>query len=349
MSGSGAIGIELLLPGVSPEAFLCGYWPDRWLVGRGSLERFAERLDVARLSDLEYVLSRWQGPVPLLAPEPPFSCAVSEAMERYREGRTLYLLHAERSLPELTGQGEQLELDLQVPPGCVYFNLFASRDGSGSPPHSDADHGFNLQLAGAKRWLIAPPADPHPIESTSEDFEATDELLLEPGDVFFNPRGWLHRTRVEGDSVSLDFTVDAGFWGRYLMDLLRARLAGHEILLHTPARLRSPEAWDALAAGLDAAFGELGALARERPGRALLARALGLPPGLDLDTRVHLARSADAPDPASAGILAQLQEAATGTLTLGALLAANRGLATPRLVAALERLREAGIVLLEGG
>ncbi|MEO6364332.1 MAG: cupin domain-containing protein [Caldimonas sp.] len=88
---------------------------------------------------------------------------------------------------------------------------FAS-DGGGVGPHIDSYDVFLLQLAGRRRWRIAPPvADPSmrsdvPLRML-ETFEATEEWLLDAGDILYLPPGWGH----EGVAVGACLTASIGF------------------------------------------------------------------------------------------------------------------------------------------
>jgi ribosomal protein L16 Arg81 hydroxylase len=80
-------------------------------------------------------------------------------------------------------------------------NAYLSFSGAGSfGKHWDTHDVFAVQLFGRKRWLVFPPTFPLPLSHhTSESFSQPEsgcahlDVVLEPGDVLYVPRGWWHQ------------------------------------------------------------------------------------------------------------------------------------------------------------
>src|SRR6186713_588172 len=84
-------------------------------------------------------------------------------------------------------------------------------DGGGVGPHVDSYDVFLLQLAGRRRWRIGRVARPRlrddvPLKML-DGFAASDEWLLDPGDMLYLPPGWGHDGIAEGPCL----TASIGF------------------------------------------------------------------------------------------------------------------------------------------
>ena len=95
---------------------------------------------------------------------------------------------------------------LELEFGCMVGSnayLTPGGDSQGFAPHYDDIEAFILQLEGRKRWRVYPP--PNKAETlprfssrdyTEEDMEGTAPVIdtvLEPGDILYMPRGWIHQ------------------------------------------------------------------------------------------------------------------------------------------------------------
>ncbi|HEX7874583.1 MAG TPA: cupin domain-containing protein [Sphingobium sp.] len=87
-------------------------------------------------------------------------------------------------------------------------------DGGGVGPHFDQYDVFLLQGLGKRRWRVGPRCDeatelmPHADLRLLARFEATDEWLLEPGDILYVPPGFAHDGVAVGDDC---MTYSIGF------------------------------------------------------------------------------------------------------------------------------------------
>jgi 50S ribosomal protein L16 3-hydroxylase len=169
---------------------------------------------------------------------------MAAALEAYeRRGATLYF-QMKDSWP-LARWTSALAEELGEPPiGVTAF--FAVRGGSGTRPHVDWNENFTIQLAGTKRWLVAPngfiahpvtnwtigdspPPYAHSSELPTEMPPDAREYRLTPGAVLYVPRGFLHHvTSVDSaDSLSLSMSLPPTPWAHVLTSLLGLRLLEH--------------------------------------------------------------------------------------------------------------------------
>lgn len=89
---------------------------------------------------------------------------------------------------------------------CMGVNVYWTPPGAqGFAPHYDDIEAFVLQIEGSKRWRLYAPR--HPGEQlaldSSRDFrpdeigEALADVVLNPGDLMYFPRGCIHQVRQE--------------------------------------------------------------------------------------------------------------------------------------------------------
>lgn len=96
-------------------------------------------------------------------------------------------------------------------------------DGGGVGPHFDQYDVFLLQGAGQRRWRLGPlcddatPLAPHEDLRLLADFEATDEWLLEPGDMLYVPPRLAHDGVAVGQGC---MTYSIGFRAPSRSDLI---------------------------------------------------------------------------------------------------------------------------------
>ncbi len=113
--------------------------------------------------------------------------------------------------------------------GCpVHTNLYLTPPGAqGFPPHYDTHEVFVLQIDGYKRWRLYGAARELPLANEEATIpqdqlgSPTHEVLLQPGDLLYIPRGHVHEA-FTSDRASLHLTVGINVF-RWL-DLLRQAL-----------------------------------------------------------------------------------------------------------------------------
>jgi ribosomal protein L16 Arg81 hydroxylase len=104
---------------------------------------------------------------------------------------------------------------------------YTPRGAQGLPVHHDTHDVFCLQVAGEKRWLVYEPALELPLKNQryspelGEPGPAVLDVVLQPGDTLYLPRGWLHEA-LTSDTDSLHLTVGVNVYTR--LDAVRAAL-----------------------------------------------------------------------------------------------------------------------------
>jgi ribosomal protein L16 Arg81 hydroxylase len=134
----------------------------------------------------------------------------------------------------------QLEADFSCP---VQTNIYLTPpNAQGFQTHYDNHDVLVLQVEGRKRWRLydAPVGTPYRGERFTPgrfaETEPREELVLEPGDVLYVPRGLMHDAVNEGDDqASLHITTGllAKTWADFLLE------AVSEAALRTPALRRA--------------------------------------------------------------------------------------------------------------
>ena len=87
----------------------------------------------------------------------------------------------------------------------------------GFAPHFDDIEAFVLQLEGQKRWRLYKPtkeedllpshSSPDLKQHELDEDDVVIDVVLNPGDIMYFPRGWVHQASAAGDSHSLHLTV----------------------------------------------------------------------------------------------------------------------------------------------
>jgi ribosomal protein L16 Arg81 hydroxylase len=123
---------------------------------------------------------------------------LSQIQSEYRSGATVVLPALQRTWPHLRLLCATLEDDFSHP---AHANAYLTPgDSPGFSPHYDTHEVFVLQIAGTKRWRVFRP--PQPLPHRSQPFSPIGyilpppllELELEPGDLLYLPRGFVHAT-----------------------------------------------------------------------------------------------------------------------------------------------------------
>ncbi|MCT9870401.1 cupin domain-containing protein [Paenarthrobacter aurescens] len=221
----------------------------------------------------------------------------TELWRKFADGATLVLQALHRTWEPVSRFSTQLSTELGHP---VQANAYITPpQNRGFDDHYDVHDVFVLQIEGTKRWIIHEPVHEDPLRSQpwtdrrsavaeAAQGEAYIDTVLEPGDVLYLPRGWLHAAQAQG-KVSIHLTLGVHNWTRHALaeHLAQAALAA---LGDDPGMRRS------LPLGVDGPDGEIAAI-RER-----LAAAV-----LDADTTslFHRARRGQG-RPAPLGPVAQL-------------------------------------------
>lgn len=146
-------------------------------------------------------------------------------LELYAGGATLVLQGLHRNWPPLVDFTRELSLAVGQP---LQVNAYLTPPGSqGFATHYDTHDVFVLQVDGRKHWRIHPPVLPDPLErqpwggradevAATAAGPATLDVVLEPGDALYLPRGWLHSAQAQ-ESSSLHLTVGIRALTRYAL------------------------------------------------------------------------------------------------------------------------------------
>ena len=141
----------------------------------------------------------------------------------FAAGSTLVLQGLHRVWPPVIDFCQQLAADLGHP---VQANAYVTPpQNQGFDDHYDVHDVFVLQVAGRKRWSIHAPVLPSPLRDQpwtarrddvrrAAEQEPVIEAVLEPGDVLYLPRGYLHSATALG-GVTVHLTLGVHSWTRY--------------------------------------------------------------------------------------------------------------------------------------
>ncbi|MFD9097858.1 JmjC domain-containing protein [Streptomyces collinus] len=204
----------------------------------------------------------------------------AELQARLLEGASLALDSVDELHPPLARLAEAIERDLRI---RVQANLYASWTSTeGFGVHWDDHDTIVVQLDGAKRWRIYGTTRPYPLYRDIEDpgeapAEPVAELVLQPGDVLYVPRGVWHA--VSADQGMRSLHVTCGLQTHTPTDLMTwvcEQLLAHEDWRRDLPLLASPDVQ------ADAVDGMRKRLAELLDGPALLARYRAAMDGQDV-------------------------------------------------------------------
>jgi hypothetical protein len=214
--------LAAVLAPVSVQDFSADYWGKRHLhVARREPDFYR---DLVSLEEIERYMAgddwfernfiRVVGPGRGPDLPPP---SMARLHERLLFGRAVMLRRMERFLdpasPTLS-LVRDMEAVLQQPKASVSCYI-APEDASNLGPHEDETEIFTLQISGQKKWKLYPEGPGSP----------PSELVLEPGDLLYHPRGLLHDVSTMGGfSFSLTLVFETIKWDALLSTLVR-RLA----------------------------------------------------------------------------------------------------------------------------
>ncbi|WP_461190015.1 cupin domain-containing protein [Arthrobacter sp. Z4-13] len=189
---------------------------------------------------------------------------------KFADGATLVLQALHRTWEPISDFSSRLSTELGHP---VQANAYITPpQNRGFDDHYDVHDVFVLQIEGTKRWIIHEPVHPDPLRdqpwtdrrstvAEAAKGEAYIDTVLEPGDVLYLPRGWLHAAQAQGE-VSIHLTLGIHSWTRYALaeQLAQAALA---------TLCDDPEMRRTLPLGVDGPNGEIDVV-RERLAAAVV-------------------------------------------------------------------------------
>lgn len=153
----------------------------------------------------------------------------------FRDGATLVLQALQRTWAPLGQFTSALSEELGNP---VQANAYITPpQNQGFDDHYDVHDVFVLQIEGAKRWRLHEPVFDSPLRdqpwtdrreavAAAAKTDPVIDAVLEPGDVLYVPRGWLHAATAQGE-VSIHVTLGMHNWTGYTVaeELVQAALA----------------------------------------------------------------------------------------------------------------------------
>ena len=190
---------------------------------------------------------------------------------QFADGATLVLQALHRTWEPVADFSAALSGELGHP---VQANAYITPpQNRGFDDHYDVHDVFVLQIEGTKRWVLHEPVHPDPLRdqpwtdrrsavAEAAKGEAHLDVVLEPGDALYLPRGWLHAAQAQG-AVSIHLTLGIHTWTRHG---LAEQLAQEALALLA----EDPEMRGSLPLGVDGPGGELDTV-RERLVAALAA------------------------------------------------------------------------------
>jgi lysine-specific demethylase/histidyl-hydroxylase NO66 len=277
---AGAGVLETRLTGLSREEFARDVWARTPLLTR----RASDFSDLFSADAVDELISRRGLRTPFLRvakdgstlPESSFTspggvgATISDQLDDtalwrgFADGATLVLQALQRTWEPITDFSARLSTELGHP---VQANAYVTPpQNRGFDDHYDVHDVFVLQIDGTKRWLVHEPVYPDPLrdqpwtDRRSAVAEAAKgkaylDTVLEPGDVLYLPRGWLHAAQALGE-VSIHLTLGIHSWTRYAL--------AEQLAQSALAVLRDdPQMRGTLPLGVDGPAGEID-IVRER-------------------------------------------------------------------------------------
>ncbi|MFF4244765.1 cupin domain-containing protein [Streptomyces sp. NPDC001822] len=151
----------------------------------------------------------------------------------FDDGATLVLQALQRTWAPVADFCAGLGSELGHP---VQANAYVTPPRSrGFDDHYDVHDVFVVQVVGTKRWVVHRPVHPDPLRdqpwtayrsavAEAACAEAHTDTVLEPGDVLYLPRGWLHAAEAQGE-ISVHLTLGVHTWTRHALAEQLAQVA----------------------------------------------------------------------------------------------------------------------------
>jgi ribosomal protein L16 Arg81 hydroxylase len=219
--------LKTFLSPVGEEVFFQRYWNHKALHIPGNPDKFAGLFDraafdeaVQRCADLKVGFTDergWPGH---------FNIKPDQIPEMLATGKTVCASVIDPGNPTLTGFLQRFRTHFVVA-GNFFFNSYLSPDGGGFGLHLDHHPVSILQIEGQKRWWYSPEPGlrdvitnvsfPRDRESLKLPWvnvarpreEDLCEVVLNPGDILYMPRGTWHRAQAIGGSLGLTLAMES--------------------------------------------------------------------------------------------------------------------------------------------
>jgi quercetin dioxygenase-like cupin family protein len=238
-------GLAALVAPVPIRQFLQEFWPERIFHAHGSLSRLPALFRSPALSSFRALTQRYQGWLGFGRGQQGsrmISVQQVSPAHLYEMGLSVYLPDIVPSVQGAEDFLRQLESELGLAAGCARMTVWASPKGDGAPTHFDGEDVFSIQLAGSKRFEVAPMTEyAYPVgaqfapgaapydemyaqirdgfpDAAGVEFESVE---MKPGSVLFVPRGTWHRTVAEQDSFAISIGLNPPSIAETFLDQLR--------------------------------------------------------------------------------------------------------------------------------
>ena len=222
---------------------------DQWL--RAGKMRYQRNVDVTSYKDgvrrTHNLNDDGSGGVDATTGEPGFADADTVWRRFDQEGCSLRVLHPQRWRDPLWKTLAALERFWNCSTGCNCY--LTPADSQGFSPHYDDIDAFILQLEGKKLWRVYPPRSEAEMlpRYSSPNFGQDDvgepvlEVILEPGDLLYMPRGTVHQANCVPGDHSLHVTLSTNQFNTWA-DLLEVAFpaALRQAVAEVPALRRCP-------------------------------------------------------------------------------------------------------------
>ena len=165
---------------------------------------------------------------------------VEKIFAEYSTGATVTFPALHLSLPAIGRLCARLQGELDH---SVNANAYLTPPGApGFTPHYDTHEVFVLQIAGGKHWRVYPPpiALPHlsqPFSPEQYPLPAVPlmQFELDPGDLLYLPRGYIHTTNTAGHySAHVTVGITVYTWVELLSELLQTSIERPELRAALP-------------------------------------------------------------------------------------------------------------------
>ena len=220
-----------LVAPVPVQEFLSDFWPERVFHSHGPMSRLPALFSSSELLSFRVLSSSYQGWLGFgKGSQGPRMVSVQQVspMHLYEMGLSVYLPDISSNVPGAEAFLRQLEAELGIGSGSSRITVWASPKDDGAATHFDGEDVFSIQLAGSKRFEVAPMQeyaypygpqfapgtavfdDMYPqLEKGFPDAEGAkfQAVEMKPGSVLFIPRGTWHRTTAAQDSFAISIGI----------------------------------------------------------------------------------------------------------------------------------------------
>ena len=229
-----------LLGGITPKQFLANYWQKKPLLVRQAIPGFAgpmtrdEVLDLACDEEAESRLIQQSGGQWRMQHGP-----FKRKDFKHREPWTALV----QGVNLLSDAADALLQRFDFVPAARLDDLMVSyaTDGGGVGPHFDSYDVFLLQGVGQRRWKISNQRDLTLVADAPlkilQNFQATEEWVLEPGDMLYLPPHYAH----DGTAVGECMTWSIGFRAPSVQELATGFLDHLINVIELPGRYADPD------------------------------------------------------------------------------------------------------------